>query len=384
MPLLERITKPINKVLQDINRVPLWRQALAAIVASLVVHLLLILLFIAAAALLPDVKMELPAAQTVPPPLEVQIVTSAAEEETITPEELKAAAERPVIDSTGLTKSTEAPKDAIFESDENMKAGSDQPATGILPLPSQDGRNLPFPQFTNQNSQIGSPKLTPAPELPGAMKPTPPAANLTKAPEVKRAEETEPKPQPKPKAPETPELKPDEIAIGEKPKPRSSAPDLAPRPLPETKPDRQELAKLTTPAPRRSQSRAGYQEEQTKTRVDGSISNRGPKGVDAAKTPLGVYLKQVKAQIGSRWYYYLARRRDLYSTGSVRLTFSITKNGEVRDVRVLDNTSNDAFGLMCQQCVTEAEILPPPPEAEAIMPNGRLEQDLNFNYVPFQ
>jgi outer membrane biosynthesis protein TonB len=200
---------------------------------------------------------------------------------------------------------------------------------------------------------------------------------------VTKPEKPEPKTEPT-KSPETPALKPDEIAIAQKPKPRASAPDLAPQPLPDTKPDRQEMAKLATPSPKKSRRSGGYQEEQTKTRVEGSISNRGPKGVDAIKTPLGVYLKQVKAQIGSRWYYYLERRRDLYSTGSVRLSFAITKNGEVRDVRVLDNTSNDAFALMCQQCVIEAEILPPPAEAEAIMPNGRLEQDLNFNYLPFQ
>src|SRR4030095_2782695 len=97
---LQRFTTPINTVLQDINRYPRWRQVVGALVASLVVHLLLILLFIAAAAILPDVDMELPAAEQKLAPLEVQIVTSAPEE-VVTPEELKAAAERHIIDSTG-------------------------------------------------------------------------------------------------------------------------------------------------------------------------------------------------------------------------------------------------------------------------------------------
>jgi outer membrane biosynthesis protein TonB len=265
-----------------------------------------------------------------------------------------------------------------------MKAGSEQPATGILPLPSQEGRSLPFPQFTNQNSRLGSTKIPPAPDAPEQS----PAAS---PPSPARTAETQPRPpaaefktEPSPKAPETADLKPDEIAIGQKPKPRTTAPELSPQALPDAKPIRQEMTKLATPSPKKSRQRGGYQEEQTKTRVEGSISNRGPKGVDAVKTPLGIYLKQVKAQIGSRWYYYLEKRRDLYATGSVRLSFAINKDGEVLDVRVLDNTSNDTFALMCQQCVIEAEISPPPEEAEAIMPNGRLEQDLNFNYVPFQ
>jgi outer membrane biosynthesis protein TonB len=380
MPLLERILTPVNALLPDVSRVPRWRQAVGAIVASLVVHLILLLLFVAVAAILPEGTMKLAQPEAQLAPLEVQIITP-SQEDLVTPEELKAAAQRPVIDSTGLAKTEEASKDAIFESDENMKAGSQQPATGDLPMPSQEGRNLPFPQFTNQNAMLGSTKTSPSPELPEV----PPAQ--TAAPKVA---ESKPKSQPKeakstppPKAPETTELKPDEIAVAQKPKPRTSAPELAPQPLPEETPDRQEMAKLTTPAPKKSR-RSGYQEEQMKTRVEGNISNRGPRGVDAAKTPLGMYLKQVKAQIGSRWYYYLEKRRDLYATGSVRLSFVINKNGEVREVRVRDNTSNAAFALMCQQCVIEAEIPPPPVEAEAIMPNGQLEQDLNFNYVPFQ
>jgi outer membrane biosynthesis protein TonB len=367
MPLLQRITTPINALLPDINRVPQRRQAVGAIVASLVVHLLLLLLFVAAAALIPDGTMRLAKPEVELTPLEVRIVTP-TEEQVVTPEELQAAGQRPVIDSTGLTKTDETPKDAIFESDENMKAGSQQPATGLLPLPSQEGRNLPFPQFRNQSAMLGSTRVSPAPETPQQPAPPPPP----------------PRPEPSLKAPEAIDLKPDEIAIAQKPKPRASAPELTTQPLTKAKPDPQEMAKLVTPSPKQPRPRDGYQEEQIKTRVEGSISNRGPKGVDAVKTPLGVYLKQVKAQIGSRWYYYLEKRRDLYATGSVRLNFAITKNGEVRDVRVLDNTSNAAFALMCQQCVIEAEISSPPAEAEPIMPNGRLEQDLTFNYVPFQ
>jgi hypothetical protein len=366
MPLLQRITTPINALLPDISGVPQRRQAVGAIVASLVVHFLLLLLFLAVAALLPKETMRLAKPEVELTPLEVQIVTP-TEEEVVTPEELQAAAQQPVIDSTGLAKTDEAPKDAVFESDENMKAGSQQPATGLLPLPSQEGRNLPFPQFTNQNAKLGSTKISPAPEIP-APRAAPPAP--------RRMEE--------PKAPETDELKPDEIAIAQKLKPRASAPELTPQPLPDAKPDRQEMAKLVTPSPKESQQRDGYQEEQIKTRVEGSISNRGPKGVDAVKTPLGTYLKQVKAQIGSRWYYYLEKRRDLYATGSTRLIFAIAKDGQVHDVQVLDNTSNAAFAFMCQRGVIEAEISPPPAEAEPIMPNGRLEQDLTFNYLPIQ
>lgn len=384
MPLLERILTPINSLLPDISRVPQRRQAVGAIVASLVLHFVLLLLFLAIAAIIPDSALEVAKPNQELTPLEVQIITPPQEEELITPEELRAAAQRPIIDSTGLAKATEAPKDSIFESDENMKAGSQEAPTGDLPLPSQEGRDLPFPQFTDQKATLGPTSAPPSPGLPSP--PIPPAAAPPPRPKVAEAKPkqpaSEPKATPPPKLPETPEVKPDEIVIAQKPKPRTSAPELAPQSLPEAEPERQEMAKLTTPSPKRSRQ-SGYQPEQIKTRVAGNISNRGPRGVNAEKTPLGRYNKQVNAQIGSRWHYYMGLRRDLYATGTVHLSFSITADGQVRDVRVLDNTSNDAFALMCQQCVIEAEITPPPVEAEAVMPNGLLERELNFNYVPF-
>ena len=66
------------------------------------------------------------------------------------------------IDSTGLAKSDEAPKDPLFESDQNMKAASEKPAAGEAPLPSQDGKNLPFTAFTNQDVILGSPTVPPS------------------------------------------------------------------------------------------------------------------------------------------------------------------------------------------------------------------------------
>jgi hypothetical protein len=390
MPLLQRITSPIKALLPDLSRVPQRRQAVGAIVASVIVHLLLLLLFMGAAKFLPNTSQEMSKPAVPLQPLEVIVTPS--EEKPITPAELKAASEPPVIDSTGLAKATNAPKDAIFQSDQDMKAGSEKPAAGDAPLPSQDGRELPFPQFKDQSVVLGSPKLPASAPSSPAVPPSPARPAQSKPPQLaesKPAAEPPPStPQPTPKHPEVSEVKDDQIALAQKtnpatpaPMPRLTVPDLAPRPVPE--PKRQDMAKLVTPSPR-SHTSSGFQEEQTQTRVEGSISNRGPKGVDAVKTPLGTYLKQVKAQIGSRWFYYMKQRRDLFATGSAKISFVITKDGKVRDVRVIDNTSNAAFALMCQQCITEAEITPPPDEAAPVMPNGQLEHDFTFNYVPIQ
>jgi outer membrane biosynthesis protein TonB len=179
----------------------------------------------------------------------------------------------------------------------------------------------------------------------------------------------------------------DQIAIAEKvvPKPASPSPRLAPaqvqpRPIPEpakSNNEPQEMTKMITPPPRRT---PGFQPQLEKTKIDGAISNRGKAAVDAIKTPLGVYRKQVNAAIGSRWYFYVQQRRDLISIGSAKMTYRITPQGRITDIKVAENTSNDAFAMICEQSIREAEIGPPPEEATPAMIDGRLEGELTFTY----
>ncbi len=113
------------------------------------------------------------------------------------------------------------------------------------------------------------------------------------------------------------------------------------------------------------------------TRIEGSISNRGRPGVDAKKTPLGVYQQSVSAQIHQRWLIKTKSRMDLLQIGTARLRFYITPQGRVQDVRVISNDSNSTFGLVCEEAVREAEIAPPPSDLE-VMKDGRLELVFSF------
>jgi outer membrane biosynthesis protein TonB len=393
MTLLQRITTPLNAMLPDLNNVPQRSQAVGAIVASLVVHLLLLLLFLAMAGLMPDFpELEFKQAVAEPQPLEVQIVSlPEAAPEFLTPEQLQARAERAFIDSAGLAKANAAPENAVFESDENMQAASEKPASGDAPLPSQDGKELPFQQFETKDVILGSAKLPPA-DLPL------PAPPLFK-PQPVAPEQTEARPAatPAPAAPATPPPLPDvvspndhEIAVAEKapgPVTRLVPTQVQPRPMPVNPPPQfktapQELTKLITPPPRPMPAapEAGFQAQTEKTKIEGSISNRGKAAVDAVKTPLAIYKKQVNAAIGSRWYFYVKQRRDLITLGSAKVSYAITKEGKITDIRIVENTSNAAFGMICEQSIREAEIGPPPDEAQSAMNDGRLEGDLTFTY----
>jgi outer membrane biosynthesis protein TonB len=391
MTLLQRITTPLNAMLPDLNNVPQRSQAVGAIVASLVVHLLLLLLFLAMAGLMPDFsELEFQKAVAEPQPLEVEIVSlPEPPAEFLTPEELQARAQRAFIDSAGLAKANAAPQDAVFESDENMQAASEKPATGDAPLPSQEGKDLPFQQFETKDVILGSAKLPPA-DLP---LPSPPL--FKPQPVAPEQPDAQPAATPAPKA--TPPPLPDvvspsdqEIAVAEKtpgPVTRLVPSQVQPRPMPVDPPPQfktapQELARLTTPPPRPMPAapEAGFQAQTEKTKIEGSISNRGKAAVDAVKTPLAVYKKQVNAAIGSRWYFYVKQRRDLITLGSAKVSYAITREGKITDIKILENTSNAAFGMICEQSIREAEIGPPPDEAQSAMNDGRLEGDLTFTY----
>lgn len=397
MALLQRFTTPFVALLPDLNNVPQQRQAVGAIMASLVFHLLLLLFFVAMAGLIPDVRvdfakpeaelqpLELTVMDSPPPPPPEEKPAEASPAETA-PSELLSAAElemralKPIINSAGLAKSEEAPKDAIFEADQNMKAASELPGTGDLPLPTQKGAKSKEEgsMFADQESVIA--KARPAPTV----GPQPVMVEEISAAQAPRAT-------PVP-APEVLTPTEDQIAIAPKMTEVQDGPvtKLAPafrtRPVPSPQ-DRPQLAKLATPPPQPASPSddKGFQNRQWKTEVEGGITNRGKNSVDAEQSTRGLYARQVEAAFGSRWYFFMKKNPDRYLTGTATVRYAISRDGKVSDVRLVENTSNASFGLMCLQCVREAEIIPPPAEVLETMGSGeKFEDDFTFNYVPIR
>jgi protein TonB len=388
---LARWCAPMLARLPDPRHVPMRKQVTVAIVASAVFHALLFFIAVLLLALGPD-RVDFARAKPKLQPLEVQLIPPTPEiaQQIFTLKELQ---QRELIDSEGLAKADKAPEDPTFESDANMRAASELPATGDKPVPSVDGRTgLPFENFKTQDVHLGAkpaPEASdvvvsskPAPVPVSPPKPTPPLEPLFK-PEPASVAKPTPPPQLKPVV----EPRPGDIVLFS-PKPatpqpieRLSPPSVTPPPIaPPNKPQPStDLAKLITPVPRPTQpSKPGYQPQQEKTKIQGSISNRGKTSVDALRTPRGVYDKQVSEAVGSRWYYYVGQHRDLYAIGGVKLIFKIDRQGKVRDLRILENSSNSVFANMCEQCVREAEIAPPPPDVIEAMKNETLEVPFSF------
>lgn len=319
------------------------RETFAALVASVLIHLLLILgvawfLLRAATSVVP------------PKPLEDEPVRL-----TILPPEPKPTPKPQFIATPKQENLERKPsKDAAFESDNDSLAASEAAPSGAEPIPSQEGREEPGLQFQEQQYTAG--KLDqPAVAVPQ----TQPAAAAV-------ATEAPPEPEAKP----TPRLTQD-LALLEPPKP-------TPQPTAQPKPTPEKAAKAT---PARPPSPGGFQPETRITRLRGNISNRGRASVEANATPLGRYKKQVSDAIGSRWYYHVNSQMGLLNIGTVEIRFQVLPDGKVKSPRVLSNSSNESFASVSLAAVIQAEIPPIPPELVGLLENGRLEIDYSFTIL---
>jgi TonB family protein len=230
----------------------------------------------------------------------------------------------PFLETEASKESTEKPKQQTFESNANYSL----PMEGSTPQPQQ----------------------TPPPEK----KPTEaPQASPTPAPTVE----------------------PDQLAmLTSTPPPPIKAPDeTEPSPTPE-------IAPVTTPVPRPQPQKpaSNYQSQKQQTRIQGSISNHGPSSVNAVGTPLGRYQKQMYDAVGARWYQYMERRRDVIGIGTARLSFSIDRSGRVTNLRVIENTANEAFSSVCLQSVQELKLPPIPEDVASTLPSEGLQAELTF------
>jgi outer membrane biosynthesis protein TonB len=166
------------------------------------------------------------------------------------------------------------------------------------------------------------------------------------------------------------------------------APSAAPQPTLQPAPisAAEQFAMLTarpTPAVKPSTAAASaYRAYKDRTRISGRITNRGVSSVNALGTPLGRYMKFLLDAVGSRWYTYLDQRIDLISIGTTRVVFTVDRSGEVKNLKVVENTANEALANVCIQSIQEAQLPPMPDDLAATLPAEGLDMDIPFTIYP--
>jgi outer membrane biosynthesis protein TonB len=168
----------------------------------------------------------------------------------------------------------------------------------------------------------------------------------------------------------------------ENPKPSAvPQPTLQPAPLTAA----EQFAMLTarpTPAVQPStapaSAQSAYRALKERTRISGRITNRGIASVNALGTPLGRYQKFLVDAIGSRWYAFLDRQMDLINIGTTRVVFVVDRSGRVKNLKVVENTANEALANVCIQSIQEAQFPPMSDDLAATLPAEGLEMDIPF------
>ncbi len=237
---------------------------------------------------------------------------------------------------TDESKKSAPPQEKTFESNANSIAASELPAAGEAPLPSQMGKDRPLLDLETHPHSL---------QMNGAQ-PQPSAA---------------PQQNPKPSAVPQPTLQPAPLTAAEQ------FAMLTARPTPAVQP---------SAAPASAQS--AYRALKERTRISGRITNRGIASVNALGTPLGRYQKFLVDAIGSRWYAFLDRQMDLINIGTTRVVFVVDRSGRVKNLKVVENTANEALANVCIQSIQEAQFPPMSDDLAATLPAEGLEMDIPF------
>jgi hypothetical protein len=295
------------------------RTVLLALLAAILIHLL-VAFFLAAFG-----GVFSPTAPVEDKPVELTLV------------DLAPASKNSAFIETDESKKAPEPTEKTFESNANSIGASELAAAGELPLPSQNGKDRPFMDLETHQHSL---------ETRGA--------------------------QPQPSA-----------APQENPNP-SAAPQTPPAPVTAA----EQFAMLTQPTPRTEKSitspqvRSAYRSMKERTRISGRITNRGVSSVNALGTPLGRYMKILLDAIGSRWYAFVDRQIDLITIGTAHVVFVVDRSGHVKNLKVVENSSNEALANVCIQSIQEAQLPPIPDDLAATLPPEGLDMDIPFTIFP--
>ena len=69
---------------------------------------------------------------------------------------------------------------------------------------------------------------------------------------------------------------------------------------------------------------------------------------------------------------------DLINIGTTRVVFVVDRSGRVKNLKVVENTANEALANVCIQSIQEAQFPPMSDDLAATLPAEGLEMDIPF------
>jgi Tetratricopeptide repeat len=111
--------------------------------------------------------------------------------------------------------------------------------------------------------------------------------------------------------------------------------------------------------------------------LSGRISSQG-KADTFPDTPLGRYQKIVYDTVTSRWHQVMGESTDLVSAGAVRISVIITPTGQIKDLKIIQNSSNEVFANLCARSILETKLPPIPGNVASVLPRQGLSWEMWF------
>ncbi len=356
--------------LPDLNSQPEKVQATTAIAGSIAVHLLLLLIWLLFQdGLLGKLLEKLPS-KDVPIELVIQSISILPERMISALDQLR---DKGRVDSAGLSEAKEAPKNAPFESDKNLEAGSKEVPLGSTPLPQNSAKERTIDRaLVQRDAKIGATGVNESKAAPDLTRLGTNGTN-SKSPASKVASMAKKRaPQPQPGI-EQERVEDIEDLGGELVFRKVAAGVSAPVKVSETVGTGKKQKSVDDIIEEESQE--GKQQSKT----DGGLAQNGKVGVNASRAPMAVYMKSVSRAIGARWNVLVKSKHDSLDTGSAKVKFRVAADGSIREVKLVQCTANQEFSDLCLNVIKQCNLEPPPPEAKPLLREGLLEIPFTFS-----
>lgn len=354
------------------------KQVYLAVAGSVGIHLAVLFAWALSVQWFPTVQA---ATSQVPDPVQVEVVEQKPDVPPTPSPESAAPTPTPALlfkDTDDLTEAARAPKEAVFQSDRNAEAASELPATGDQPLPTQKGKQVPRFAFDTQPYTPGDDGGAAGQNVPENM--PPPPVRETAPPPPRPVSTPRDASTPPPASAATPAASvadPRDLAMVT-PQSIPSAPIEA-EPNPYDPSFRPPTTMTEPPRPTPVPRRGGYRPQQERTEFAGGISQVGTSSVASEATPKGRYMGLVIRTIDHRWRQFYDARADLVALGSVRVHFTVDRDGKIRSSQVVSNTANEVLASITLRAIVEAPIPPMPDEVVLTTNGGQLPLDIVFN-----
>ena len=115
--------------------------------------------------------------------------------------------------------------------------------------------------------------------------------------------------------------------------------------------------------------------------VAAGVSRAGVTAFNVEASPFGAYDKKVIKAIQSRWYQLIDRYGIYESTATVTIDFELFDDGQVRNVKPIDDNGNSILSLFCEKAIIESGPFDPwPDELRALAGKEPRQATFTFYY----